>query len=70
VWCLVRSKRTGGRGSARAQWVPARGARLEHDHRRDIPGRVDWFMCLPMLAFEGTLGMWLIVKGAAAPASR
>ena len=27
-------------------------------------------MCLPMLAFEVALGLWLIVKGVAAPAQR
>ncbi len=31
---------------------------------------VGWFLWLPMLVFEVTLGLWLIVKGAAAPATR
>jgi hypothetical protein len=35
-----------------------------------LTGRVDFFMWLPMLAFEVTLGLWLIIKGAAVPATR
>lgn len=31
---------------------------------------VTWFMWLPMLVFELTLGAWFIVKGVAAPAQR
>jgi Domain of unknown function (DUF4386) len=35
-----------------------------------LTGPAGWFLWLPMLAFEVTLGLWLIVKGAAAPATR
>jgi hypothetical protein len=33
-------------------------------------GPVGWFMWLPMLVFEVTLAMWLLIKGVAMPASR
>jgi hypothetical protein len=35
-----------------------------------LPGRVDWFLWLPMLAFEVTLGLWLLIKGARMPPTR
>jgi len=31
---------------------------------------VTWVMWMPMLVFEVTLALWLLIKGAAAPASR
>ncbi len=33
-------------------------------------GPVGWFMWLPMLVFEVTLAIWLLIKGVAMPASR
>ncbi len=33
-------------------------------------GPVGWFMWLPMLVFEVTLALWLLIKGVAAPATR
>jgi Domain of unknown function (DUF4386) len=32
--------------------------------------RAAWFVWLPMLVFEVTLALWLIVKGVAPPAAR
>ena len=37
---------------------------------RFLTGPAEWFIWLPMLAFELTLGLWLIIKGAAVPATR
>jgi hypothetical protein len=37
---------------------------------RFLTGPAEWFIWLPMLAFELTLGLWLIIKGAAVPAAR
>ena len=31
---------------------------------------VTWLMWLPMLVFEVTLALWLLIKGVAAPATR
>jgi len=33
-------------------------------------GLVDWLMWMPMLVFEVTLALWLIIKGVAMPATR
>ena len=33
-------------------------------------GPVGWLIWMPMLAFEVTLALWLLIKGAATPASR
>lgn len=33
-----------------------------------LQGPATWYMWMPMLVFEVVLGLWLIVKGAAAPA--
>lgn len=35
-----------------------------------IESPVDWFMWLPMLVFEVTLALWLLIKGGAAPVAR
>ena len=37
---------------------------------RFLTGPAEWFIWLPMLAFEVTLGLWLIIKGAAVPVAR
>lgn len=37
---------------------------------RILGGPEGWFIWLPMLAFEVTLGLWLIIKGAAVPLAR
>ena len=37
---------------------------------RLLRGPAEWFIWLPMLAFEITLGLWLIIKGAAIPTVR
>jgi Domain of unknown function (DUF4386) len=37
---------------------------------RLVSGPAEWFIWLPMLVFEVTLGLWLIVKGVAAPRNR
>jgi hypothetical protein len=34
-----------------------------------VSGALGWAMWLPMLAFEISLGLWLLIKGVAAPRS-
>jgi hypothetical protein len=35
-----------------------------------LPGGFNWFLWMPMAAFEIALALWLIIKGAATPAPR
>ena len=35
-----------------------------------VGGPVAWFMWMPMLVFELTLALWLLIKGVAAPSTR
>jgi hypothetical protein len=35
-----------------------------------LRGPVTYYVWIPMAVFEGTLGLWLLIKGVAAPATR